>query len=140
VAADHEVPAIAAVVDKLDLRGLYPSLAKRRRRRLARPHGHRARQADLQAARAATAETVNADAKAHRGMAATALRGLDEVTAGACLFALTYNTLRFIISAWPPNAHRRPIVIRRARSPPTPPAHSRFIPAVASDEPLPSAR
>jgi hypothetical protein len=26
--------------------------------------------------RAATAETVNADAKAHRGMAATALRGL----------------------------------------------------------------
>jgi len=30
--------------------------------------------------RAATAETVNADAKAHRGMAATALRGLDKVT------------------------------------------------------------
>jgi len=28
--------------------------------------------------RAATAETVNADAKAHRGMAATALRGLDK--------------------------------------------------------------
>jgi len=46
--------------------------------------------------RAATAETVNTDAKAHRGMAATALRGLDKVTATACLFALTYNILRFI--------------------------------------------
>jgi transposase len=46
--------------------------------------------------RAATAETVNADAKAHRGMAATALRGLGKVTGGACLFALTYNILRFI--------------------------------------------
>lgn len=46
--------------------------------------------------RAATAETVNADAKAHRGMAATALRGLDKVTGTACLFVLTYNILRFI--------------------------------------------
>jgi transposase len=46
--------------------------------------------------RAATAETVNADAKAHRGMAATALRGLAKVTGNACLFALTYNILRFI--------------------------------------------
>jgi hypothetical protein len=46
--------------------------------------------------RAATAETVNADAKADRGMAATALRGLDKVTGTACLFALTYNILRFI--------------------------------------------
>jgi transposase len=46
--------------------------------------------------RAATAETVNADAKAHRGMAATALRGLHKVTGSACLFALTYNILRFI--------------------------------------------
>ncbi|HEX3473479.1 MAG TPA: transposase [Kofleriaceae bacterium] len=46
--------------------------------------------------RAATAQTVNADAKAHRGMAATALRGLDQVTGCACLFALTYNILRFI--------------------------------------------
>jgi len=46
--------------------------------------------------RAATAETVNADAKAHRGMAATPLRGLDKVTGSACLFALTYNILRFI--------------------------------------------
>jgi REP element-mobilizing transposase RayT len=47
--------------------------------------------------RAATAETVNADAKTHRGMAATALRALDKVTGSACLFALTYNILRFII-------------------------------------------
>jgi hypothetical protein len=46
--------------------------------------------------RAATAETVNADAKAHRGMVATALRGLDKVTGCACLFALTYNILRFL--------------------------------------------
>ena len=45
--------------------------------------------------RAATAETVNADAKAHRGMA-TALRGLAKVTGNACLFALTYHILRFI--------------------------------------------
>jgi hypothetical protein len=46
--------------------------------------------------RAATAEPVNAVAKAHRGMATTALRGLDKVTGSACLFALTYNILRFI--------------------------------------------
>jgi hypothetical protein len=46
--------------------------------------------------RAPTAETVNADAKAHRGMAATALRGLDKVTGSACIFALTYNILRFL--------------------------------------------
>jgi hypothetical protein len=30
-------------------------------------------------------------------MAATTLRGLDKVTGGAGLFALTYNILRFII-------------------------------------------
>jgi len=35
--------------------------------------------------RGATAETVNADAKAHRGMAASALRGLAKVTGNACL-------------------------------------------------------
>ena len=46
--------------------------------------------------RAATAETVNADGKAHRGLGATALRGIDKVTGGACLFALTYNILRLI--------------------------------------------
>ena len=46
--------------------------------------------------RPATAETVNPDAKADRGMAVTAMRGLDEVTGSACLFALAYNILRFI--------------------------------------------
>ena len=51
---------------------------------------------ELYQLRAATAETVNADAKAHRGMATTALRGLDKVTGSACLFVLTYNILRFI--------------------------------------------
>jgi Transposase DDE domain len=46
--------------------------------------------------RAATAETVNADGKAHRGLASTALRGLAKVTGGATLFALTYNILRLL--------------------------------------------
>jgi hypothetical protein len=70
--------------------------------------------------RAATAETVNADAKAHRGVAATALRGLDKVTGCACLFALTCNILRVItVSAWRPHAHRRAIVTRLVRSQPT---------------------
>jgi hypothetical protein len=46
--------------------------------------------------RGATAETVNADAKAHRGFAATPLRGITKVTGGAFLFALTYNILRLI--------------------------------------------
>jgi hypothetical protein len=45
--------------------------------------------------RAATAETVNADAKAHRGLDALAVRGLEKA-AGAMLFALTYNILRVI--------------------------------------------
>ena len=42
--------------------------------------------------RAATAETVNADAKAHRGMAATALRGLAKVTGNVCLSSLSRTT------------------------------------------------
>ncbi len=46
--------------------------------------------------RAATAETVNADAKAHRGLDALAVRGLGNVAGSAALFALTYNVLRFI--------------------------------------------
>jgi len=46
--------------------------------------------------RAATAETVNADAKAHRGLDSMAVRGLTKVTGSASLFALTYNILRFI--------------------------------------------
>lgn len=46
--------------------------------------------------RCATAETVNADGKAHRGLGATALRGLDKVKGGAVLFVLTYDILRWI--------------------------------------------
>jgi transposase len=46
--------------------------------------------------RAATAETVNADAKAHRGLDHLAVRGRDKVLGSACLFALTYNILRLI--------------------------------------------
>ncbi|MGH8296835.1 MAG: IS1182 family transposase [Steroidobacteraceae bacterium] len=51
---------------------------------------------DIYKQRAATAETVNADAKAHRGFAATTLRGLTKVKAGSYLLALTYNVLRLI--------------------------------------------
>jgi len=46
--------------------------------------------------RAATAETVNADAKTHRGLDALAVRGLVKVAGSASLFALTYNILRVI--------------------------------------------
>ena len=46
--------------------------------------------------RAATAETVNADAKEHRGLDRLAVRGLDKVLGSASLFALTYNILRLI--------------------------------------------
>jgi transposase len=46
--------------------------------------------------RAATAETVNADAKAHRGLDSLTVRGLDKVLGSASLFALTYNILRLI--------------------------------------------
>lgn len=46
--------------------------------------------------RAATAETVNADAKRHRGLDHFPVRGLDKVLGCASLFALTYNVLRMI--------------------------------------------
>ncbi len=46
--------------------------------------------------RAATAETVNADAKAHRGMDFMRVRGLPKVGGNAYLFALTYDILRLI--------------------------------------------
>jgi transposase len=46
--------------------------------------------------RAATAETVNADAKAHRGLDSLCVRGQDKALGSACLFALTYNILRLI--------------------------------------------
>jgi len=46
--------------------------------------------------RAATAETVNADAKEHRGLDSLRVRGRDKALGTACLFALTYNILRLI--------------------------------------------
>jgi len=46
--------------------------------------------------RAATAETVNADAKAHRGLDSLSVRGRDKALGSACMFALTYNILRLI--------------------------------------------
>ena len=46
--------------------------------------------------RAATAETVNADAKEHRGLDQFAVRRLDKVLGSACLVALTYDLLRLI--------------------------------------------
>ena len=46
--------------------------------------------------RAATAETVNADAKAHRGLDHLLVRGLPKVIGSAMLFALTYDILRLI--------------------------------------------
>ena len=46
--------------------------------------------------RAATAETVNADAKQHRGLDQFSVRGLKKVLGSASLFALTYNILRLI--------------------------------------------
>jgi len=46
--------------------------------------------------RAATAETVNADAKTHRGLDSFAVRGLGKALVSAGLFVLTYNILRLI--------------------------------------------
>jgi hypothetical protein len=46
--------------------------------------------------RAATAETVNADVKANRGLSSLAVRGGDKVLASALLVALTYDILRLL--------------------------------------------
>ncbi len=46
--------------------------------------------------RAATAETVNADAKQHRGLDTFPVRGLPKVLGCALLFALTYDILRLL--------------------------------------------
>lgn len=46
--------------------------------------------------RAATAETVNADAKQHRGLDKLSVRGRNKALGSACLFALTYNILRLL--------------------------------------------
>lgn len=45
--------------------------------------------------RAATSETVNADAKAHRGMTRLVVRGLDKARCVALWFALAYNVSHF---------------------------------------------
>lgn len=49
--------------------------------------------------RAATAETVNADLKAHRGFTQVNVRGLSKVTCVALWAALTYNVLRWMALA-----------------------------------------
>jgi hypothetical protein len=46
--------------------------------------------------RGATAETVNADAKTHRGLDGLLVRGLPKVLGAASLFVLTYDILRLI--------------------------------------------
>jgi hypothetical protein len=46
--------------------------------------------------RAATAETVNADAKRHRGLASLAVRGGEKAGASVALFVLTYDILRLL--------------------------------------------
>ncbi len=46
--------------------------------------------------RAATAETVHADAKTHRGLDSLTLRGRGKALASVTLFALTYDILRAI--------------------------------------------
>jgi transposase len=46
--------------------------------------------------RGATAETVNADAKKHRGLDSLPVRGKGKVAGTASLFALSYNILRLI--------------------------------------------
>ena len=46
--------------------------------------------------RAATAETVNADAKAHRGLDSFTVRGLANALGAASLFVLTYDILRLL--------------------------------------------
>lgn len=45
--------------------------------------------------RAATSETVNADAKAHRGLARLNVRGLNKAKCVALWFALAYNVMHF---------------------------------------------
>ena len=53
---------------------------------------------ELYRLRAATAETPNADGKAHRGLDQVPIRGATNVFAFAALFALTYDILRVISS------------------------------------------
>lgn len=51
---------------------------------------------EIYKARAATAETVNADVKEHRGFSSVPVRGLPKVTTIALLTGLTYNLMRLV--------------------------------------------
>lgn len=51
---------------------------------------------EIYKARGATAETVNADLRTHRGLSQLPVRGLTKVTTIALLMGLTYNALRVI--------------------------------------------
>jgi hypothetical protein len=73
---DHPARAIWAVIERLELSALYTPQIYRQR--------------------VATAETVNADAKQHRGLDQFVVRGLEKVVGSATLFALTYNILRLV--------------------------------------------
>ena len=91
---------------------VYAPVPKPRKGDTRDPHGPRTGDSDAVAAwrarmatpeakaiykqRAATAETVNADGKAHRGLDAMMVRGIKKVSASAGLFALTDNILRAI--------------------------------------------
>jgi transposase len=104
----HEAIDKAAALDVT----VYAPLPKPRQGDLRDPHAPREDDSEAVAAwrarmatdeaktiykeRAATAETVNADAKAHRGLDSFGVRGLDKVAGCACLVALTYNILRLI--------------------------------------------
>lgn len=104
----HEAIDQAAALDVT----VYAPLPKPRKGDLRDPHAPREDDSEAVAAwrermgtaeaktiyqeRAATAETVNADAKANRGLDSFAVRGLDKVAGSACLVALTYNILRLL--------------------------------------------
>ena len=51
---------------------------------------------EIHTERAATAETVNAEAKTHRGLDQLPVRGLPKALGSASLFTLTYNILRLV--------------------------------------------
>jgi len=106
--AQHEAIDQAAEKDVV----LYAPLPKPRKGDTRDPHAQRPEDSEAVAAwrqrmgtdeakaiykqRAATAETVNADAKTHRGLDRLAVRGLAKGLGNTSLFALTYNILRLI--------------------------------------------
>lgn len=113
ILVDGGYPAHVALDDAADLGvTVYAPVPKPRAGDTRDPHARRdgdseavaawrARMASEEAktiykARAATSETVNADAKAHRGLDHLAVRGQGKALGSACLFALTYDILRLI--------------------------------------------